>query len=163
MAHLATPPQPALAALNRAPAQLWLPRFSLSHCVRAVVSRSTVGLGRHWAPAQHHVAKTAQQLGAGVETGMMTINHLGLALPEVPFGGFKQSGIGREGGPEGLFPYLLVAASSSPSASQGNGGDRVLMVPVTVMRSRGAPRVTRAATDSSFCANSARKPGSKAA
>lgn len=51
MAHLAHPLAPALAALNRAPARLWLPRFSLSHCVRAVVSRSTVGLGRHWPEA----------------------------------------------------------------------------------------------------------------
>ena len=54
MAHLATPPQPALAALNRAPAQLWLPRFSLSHCVRAVIARSTVGLGRDWPAEWHH-------------------------------------------------------------------------------------------------------------
>lgn len=27
-----------------------------------------------------------------------------------PFGGFKQSGIGREGGPYGLLPYLEVSA-----------------------------------------------------
>ncbi len=51
MAHLATPPQPALAALNRAPAQLWLPRISLSQCIRAVVTRSTLGVGRDWPPA----------------------------------------------------------------------------------------------------------------
>jgi len=53
MAHLATPPQAALAALNRARVQLWLPRFSLSRCVRAVVTRSTIGIGRTW-PAEWH-------------------------------------------------------------------------------------------------------------
>lgn len=45
---------PALAALNRAPARLWLPRPELSHCVRALVTRSTVGLGRDWPPARHY-------------------------------------------------------------------------------------------------------------
>jgi succinate-semialdehyde dehydrogenase/glutarate-semialdehyde dehydrogenase len=35
-------------------------------------------------------AKTANAIAAEVETGMMTINHLGLALPEVPFGGVKR-------------------------------------------------------------------------
>jgi len=37
---------------------------------------------------------------------MMTINHLGFALPEVPFGGVKDSGYGSEGGLEALEPYL---------------------------------------------------------
>jgi succinate-semialdehyde dehydrogenase/glutarate-semialdehyde dehydrogenase len=37
---------------------------------------------------------------------MMTINHLGLALPEVPFGGIKESGHGTEGGSEALEAYL---------------------------------------------------------
>ncbi|MFN8996119.1 MAG: hypothetical protein ACK5X3_20970, partial [Pseudomonadota bacterium] len=41
MARLATPLQPELAQCNRAPAQLWLPHWTLSHCVRAMVSRST--------------------------------------------------------------------------------------------------------------------------
>ncbi len=54
MASLVQPLQPALAALNRAPARLWLPRASLSHCVRAIVSRSTVGLGRDWPPHWHY-------------------------------------------------------------------------------------------------------------
>lgn len=53
MARLASPPQPALAALNRAPVQLWLPRFSLSRCLRAVVSRSTLGIGGGWPAAWH--------------------------------------------------------------------------------------------------------------
>ena len=52
-------------------------------------------------------AKTANNIAAQVETGMVTINHLGLALPEVPFGGVKDSGYGSEGGTEALEPYLV--------------------------------------------------------
>ena len=37
---------------------------------------------------------------------MMTINHLGLALPEVPFGGVKDSGYESEGGTEAIEAYL---------------------------------------------------------
>jgi succinate-semialdehyde dehydrogenase/glutarate-semialdehyde dehydrogenase len=51
-------------------------------------------------------AKTANAIAALVETGMMTINHLGLALPEVPFGGVKDSGYGSEGGSEAIEAYL---------------------------------------------------------
>lgn len=52
--------------------------------------------------------KTATHLGAELETGMLTINHLGLALPEVPFGGMKDSGYGSEGGSEALEAYLVT-------------------------------------------------------
>ena len=41
-----------------------------------------------------------------VETGMMSINHVGLGIPEVPFGGVKDSGYGSEGGSEAIEPYL---------------------------------------------------------
>ncbi|WP_029002646.1 NAD-dependent succinate-semialdehyde dehydrogenase [Azorhizobium doebereinerae] len=51
-------------------------------------------------------AKTANAVAAQVQTGMMTINHLGLALPEVPFGGVKDSGYGSEGGSEAIEAYL---------------------------------------------------------
>ncbi|OGA25058.1 MAG: NAD-dependent succinate-semialdehyde dehydrogenase [Betaproteobacteria bacterium RIFCSPLOWO2_02_FULL_67_26] len=51
-------------------------------------------------------AKTANAIAASVETGMMTINHMGLALPEVPFGGVKDSGYGSEGGSEAIEAYL---------------------------------------------------------
>ena len=53
-------------------------------------------------------AKTANRLATGVEVGMMTINHLGLALPEVPFGGVKDSGYGSEGGSEAIEAYLAT-------------------------------------------------------
>jgi len=51
-------------------------------------------------------AKTANAIAAEVEVGMMTINHLGLALPEVPFGGVKDSGYGTEGGADAIEAYL---------------------------------------------------------
>lgn len=50
--------------------------------------------------------KTSHMLGTQVETGMLTINHLGLGMPEVPFGGVKDSGYGSEGGSEAIEPYL---------------------------------------------------------
>jgi succinate-semialdehyde dehydrogenase/glutarate-semialdehyde dehydrogenase len=37
---------------------------------------------------------------------MVSINHVGLALPEVPFGGMKDSGYGSEGGSEAMDAYL---------------------------------------------------------
>ena len=45
---------------------------------------------------------TAPRLGAEVEAGMLSIKHLGLALPDVPFGGMKEPGHGTEGGSGGL-------------------------------------------------------------
>jgi succinate-semialdehyde dehydrogenase / glutarate-semialdehyde dehydrogenase len=41
-------------------------------------------------------AKSATAIGAAFESGMVSINHHGLALPEVPFGGVKDSGYGSE-------------------------------------------------------------------
>lgn len=46
------------------------------------------------------------KLRARVEAGMLTINHLGLSHPELPFGGIKDSGIGSEGGEEALEAYV---------------------------------------------------------
>ena len=53
-------------------------------------------------------AKTVASLTSRVEAGMLTINHIGLALPEVPFGGVKESGHGSEGGTEALESYLAI-------------------------------------------------------
>jgi succinate-semialdehyde dehydrogenase/glutarate-semialdehyde dehydrogenase len=51
-------------------------------------------------------SKTAQALSDRLEAGMLTINHLGIALPELPFGGVKDSGYGSEGGTEAIQAYL---------------------------------------------------------
>ena len=50
--------------------------------------------------------KAVATLSDEVEAGMLTVNHLGLALPEVPFGGIKDSGYGVEGGVEAMDAYL---------------------------------------------------------
>ncbi|MGM4887228.1 NAD-dependent succinate-semialdehyde dehydrogenase [Tardiphaga sp. 20_F10_N6_6] len=51
-------------------------------------------------------AKTATKVSDGLDHGMVSINHFGIALPETPFGGVKDSGYGHEGGVEGLNAYL---------------------------------------------------------
>ncbi|RDW12540.1 NAD-dependent succinate-semialdehyde dehydrogenase [Paracoccus thiocyanatus] len=53
-------------------------------------------------------AQTMQRLGLEIDAGMTTINHLGLALPEVPFGGVRESGYGTEGGSEAIDAYLVT-------------------------------------------------------
>jgi succinate-semialdehyde dehydrogenase/glutarate-semialdehyde dehydrogenase len=50
--------------------------------------------------------KTATAIGASIEAGMVSINSFGLALPETPFGGVKDSGYGSEGGTEAMEAYF---------------------------------------------------------
>ncbi len=61
-------------------------------------------------------AKTANAIAGAVESGMISINHHGLALPEVPFGGVKDSGYGSEGGLEAIEAYLVTKFVSQASA-----------------------------------------------
>ncbi len=50
--------------------------------------------------------KSSQRITDHLQVGMLSINHLGLALAETPFGGIKDSGIGSEGGLETFDGYL---------------------------------------------------------
>jgi succinate-semialdehyde dehydrogenase/glutarate-semialdehyde dehydrogenase len=52
--------------------------------------------------------RTAHRLGEELEAGMVGLNHYGVSQPELPFGGWKQSGIGQEMGAEGLLHYTEV-------------------------------------------------------
>jgi succinate-semialdehyde dehydrogenase/glutarate-semialdehyde dehydrogenase len=51
-------------------------------------------------------AATATRVATSFESGMVSINHQGLGLPENPFGGVKDSGYGSEGGSEAVEAYL---------------------------------------------------------
>jgi succinate-semialdehyde dehydrogenase / glutarate-semialdehyde dehydrogenase len=50
--------------------------------------------------------KTAQAISSAFESGMVSLNFHGLAMPEIPFGGVKDSGYGSEGGLEAIEAYL---------------------------------------------------------
>lgn len=52
--------------------------------------------------------QTATKVSNSLEAGMVNINHFGSALPETPFGGIKDSGIGSEGGSETFDAYLVT-------------------------------------------------------
>lgn len=48
----------------------------------------------------------AMRVGRGIETGMVGINRGLMSDPAAPFGGAKQSGLGREGGVTGILEFM---------------------------------------------------------
>ena len=78
-------------------------RFSTFDEVIAEANRLDYGLAAYAYTSSH---KTVSLLTTRVEVGMLSINHHGIALPEVPFGGIKDSGYGSEGGSEAIEAYL---------------------------------------------------------
>ena len=59
-----------------------------------------------------------ERIARRVQTGSIGINHY-MIDPAAPFGGAKQSGLGKELGPEGLQAYL---SSTSIYVEQGRAG-----------------------------------------
>lgn len=52
--------------------------------------------------------RTAFLAAEGLDVGMVGVNHLLLATAEIPFGGVKRSGFGREGGTEWIDAYTVA-------------------------------------------------------
>ncbi len=52
--------------------------------------------------------RTAFLAAEGLDTGMVGVNNLVIASAEIPFGGIKKSGFGREGGSEGIEAYTVT-------------------------------------------------------
>ncbi|MFH1539985.1 MAG: NAD-dependent succinate-semialdehyde dehydrogenase [bacterium] len=52
--------------------------------------------------------KTAFLASEGLDVGMVGVNNLVIASAEIPFGGVKKSGFGREGGSEGIESYTVT-------------------------------------------------------
>jgi aldehyde dehydrogenase (NAD+) len=71
-----------------------------------------------WTEKGSRILWMAQRLRAGV----VWANTYNRFDPSSPFGGYKESGFGREGGLHGLEPYLELARSNG--RSRGNGGGR---------------------------------------
>jgi acyl-CoA reductase-like NAD-dependent aldehyde dehydrogenase len=53
-------------------------------------------------PARGH------RIAARIKSGTVGINMPYTAFPGIPFGGYKQSGFGREGGMHGLHAYVRL-------------------------------------------------------
>jgi succinate-semialdehyde dehydrogenase/glutarate-semialdehyde dehydrogenase len=47
----------------------------------------------------------ALRIGEGIQAGMVGVNRGVVSEPSAPFGGMKQSGLGREGAREGLLEF----------------------------------------------------------
>lgn len=47
----------------------------------------------------------ARAISGAIESGNVVLNHWQVSLPETPFGGYKDSGVGSEGGIEGLYAF----------------------------------------------------------
>ncbi len=69
----------------------------------AKANDSPYGLG---AAIWSESTKTVERFIDRIQSGMVWVNYKPLSLPEAPFGGVKDSGIGRELGAEGLAEYL---------------------------------------------------------
>ncbi|WP_019906576.1 NAD-dependent succinate-semialdehyde dehydrogenase [Methylobacterium sp. 77] len=88
-------------------------RFSDDEAAFAEANRLPYGLAAY---AYTRSASRATEIAARVESGMLGINHHGLAFPETPFGGVKDSGYGSEGGSEAIEAYLTTKFVSQASA-----------------------------------------------
>ncbi len=79
--------------------------FSTDEEVYARANATELGLSAY---AFTRDAKRMRETVARLEAGMVGINSFALAAAEAPFGGIKASGMGREGGDEGIHDYLNV-------------------------------------------------------
>ena len=80
-------------------------KFKTEEEAVSLANNSKYGLaGAVWSKDHDKAHKIAGQL----EAGTVWINEYHLLNPGMPFGGFKESGLGREMGPEGIMSYLEV-------------------------------------------------------
>ena len=79
--------------------------FTDNEDVFARANNSTMGLSAY---AFTQSASRAREAVSQLDAGMVGINSFALAAAEAPFGGIKSSGMGREGGSEGIHDYLDV-------------------------------------------------------
>jgi succinate-semialdehyde dehydrogenase / glutarate-semialdehyde dehydrogenase len=68
-------------------------RFVSYEATTSEANRLPYGLAAY---ASTSSARTMSRVGHDVRSGMVSINHHGLGLPELPFGGIRESGYGSE-------------------------------------------------------------------
>lgn len=71
----------------------------------ALANRLPFGLASYVYTRDSGIARHATER---IESGVVCVNHCQASLPETPFGGVKDSGLGKEGGVEGLQEFMQV-------------------------------------------------------
>jgi succinate-semialdehyde dehydrogenase/glutarate-semialdehyde dehydrogenase len=82
-------------------------RFDREDEALALANATPFGLAAYFYTDDLH---RAWRVGEALEFGMVGLNTGSIAMEMAPFGGFKQSGLGREGGVEGIEEYLETKA-----------------------------------------------------
>lgn len=103
---LLTDLQPDAAILTEepfGPVAVAIPFKTLDDAI-AVSNSLSVGLA---AFVFTNTLEDAERLSRELDLGVLSINHFGAPDPDTPFGGVKDSGIGREGGPGSLDSYMV--------------------------------------------------------
>jgi succinate-semialdehyde dehydrogenase/glutarate-semialdehyde dehydrogenase len=86
-------------------------RFGGSGEALAAANETEFGLASYvYAPS----LETGQAFASGIEAGMVGVNTGLVSNAAAPFGGVKSSGLGREGGVEGIDEYLVTQYTASP-------------------------------------------------
>jgi acyl-CoA reductase-like NAD-dependent aldehyde dehydrogenase len=78
-------------------------QFGSVHDVVEMANSSEYGLAAY---VHTRDIATAMAVSEQLDYGMVAVNDWYVATPEAPFGGMKQSGLGRESGAEGIHEYL---------------------------------------------------------
>lgn len=86
------------------PVAACVPAVDLDHAI-SIANSLSVGLAAY---AFTNSLDEAEQLGRRLECGVLSINHFDTPDADTPFGGVKETGIGREGGPSSLDAYLVT-------------------------------------------------------
>jgi succinate-semialdehyde dehydrogenase/glutarate-semialdehyde dehydrogenase len=89
------------------------PFCPLAACAPAADLGEAIALANHLSLGLAGYAFTnsleeAEQISRRLECGMVSINHFDTPDADTPFGGVKDSGLGREGGPSSLDAYLIT-------------------------------------------------------
>ena len=71
----------------------------------ALASHDSLGLASYVHAVDPDIAQRAAE---ALESGVVGVNTFAVSRPELPFGGIKDSGYGREGGREGLLEFLVA-------------------------------------------------------
>ncbi|MBP3222733.1 MAG: NAD-dependent succinate-semialdehyde dehydrogenase [Actinomycetaceae bacterium] len=91
-------------------------RFTDEKELVKLINSDTVGLGGYFHTKDiQRILRLAEQL----EIGMLGVNTATISNAGAPFGGLKQSGMGREGGKEGIEEYLETVYVGLPAPDFG--------------------------------------------